>query len=52
IRGRWPDIAILVLSQYVEERYASDLLSTNTSSVGYLLKDRPSAAAAAGSRPA
>ncbi len=27
-------------SQYVEERYAADLLSANTSSVGYLLKDR------------
>jgi DNA-binding NarL/FixJ family response regulator len=40
IRGRWPEIAILVLSQYVEERYAADLLSANTSSVGYLLKDR------------
>jgi DNA-binding NarL/FixJ family response regulator len=40
IRGRWPDIAILVLSQYVEERYAADLLSTNTTGVGYLLKDR------------
>ena len=40
IRGRWPGIAILVLSQYVEERYAADLLSTNTSSVGSLLKDR------------
>jgi len=40
IRGRWPGIAILVLSQYVEERYAADLLSTNTTSVGYLLKDR------------
>jgi DNA-binding NarL/FixJ family response regulator len=40
IRGRWPGIAVLVLSQYVEERYAADLLSTNTSSVGYLLKDR------------
>ncbi len=40
IRGQWPDIAILVLSQYVEERYAADLLSANTSSVGYLLKDR------------
>src|SRR6201985_852596 len=40
IRGRWPDIAILVLSQYVEERYAADLLATNTTSVGYLLKDR------------
>ena len=40
IRSRWPGIAILVLSQYVEERYAADLLSANTSSVGYLLKDR------------
>jgi DNA-binding NarL/FixJ family response regulator len=40
IRGRWPDIAILVLSQYVEERYAADLLSANTRGVGYLLKDR------------
>lgn len=40
IRERWPATAILVLSQYVEERYAADLLSTNTSSVGYLLKDR------------
>jgi DNA-binding NarL/FixJ family response regulator len=40
IRHQWPDIAILVLSQYVEERYAADLLSANTSSVGYLLKDR------------
>ena len=40
IRGQWPRIAILVLSQYVEERYAADLLSANTSSVGYLLKDR------------
>ncbi|GAA2383152.1 DNA-binding response regulator [Catellatospora methionotrophica] len=32
--------AVLVLSQYVEERYASELLSKGTSSVGYLLKDR------------
>jgi len=40
IRGRWPDIAILVLSQYVEERYAAELLSANTRGVGYLLKDR------------
>ena len=40
IRGQWPDIAILVLSQYVEERYAADLLSANTHGVGYLLKDR------------
>jgi len=40
IRRQWPDIAILVLSQYVEERYAADLLSANTRGVGYLLKDR------------
>lgn len=29
-----------MLSQYVEERYAADLLATNTSGVGYLLKQR------------
>jgi DNA-binding NarL/FixJ family response regulator len=40
IRSQWPGIAIVVLSQYVEERYAADLLSANTSGVGYLLKDR------------
>jgi DNA-binding NarL/FixJ family response regulator len=40
IRRQWPDMAVLVLSQYVEERYATDLLAANTSSVGYLLKDR------------
>jgi DNA-binding NarL/FixJ family response regulator len=40
IRERWPSVAILVLSQYVEERYATDLLANDTSSVGYLLKDR------------
>jgi DNA-binding NarL/FixJ family response regulator len=40
IRRLYPDVAVLVLSQYVEERYASDLLSTLTSAVGYLLKDR------------
>jgi DNA-binding NarL/FixJ family response regulator len=40
IKRQWPEVAVLVLSQYVEERYAADLLSANTSSVGYLLKDR------------
>lgn len=40
VRERWPDIAILVLSQYVEERYATELLASDTSSIGYLLKDR------------
>ena len=40
IRSEWPDVAVLVLSQYVEERYAADLLSANTHGIGYLLKDR------------
>lgn len=40
IRHQHPTVAILVLSQYVEERYATDLLSAQTSGVGYLLKDR------------
>ena len=40
IRSQWPEIAVLVLSQYVEERYAADLLSSHTHGVGYLLKDR------------
>jgi len=40
VRERWPGIAILVLSQYVEERYATELLASDTSSIGYLLKDR------------
>jgi DNA-binding NarL/FixJ family response regulator len=40
IRRRWPDVALVVLSQYVEERYATDLLATENRSVGYLLKDR------------
>lgn len=40
IRADWPDTAVLVLSQYVEERYATDLLAGNTERVGYLLKDR------------
>lgn len=40
IRARWPGIGILVLSQYVEERYASELLAASASAVGYLLKDR------------
>ncbi|WP_329564035.1 response regulator transcription factor [Kitasatospora sp. NBC_01266] len=40
IRRQWPQIAMLLLSQYVEERYAADLLSSNTSGVGYLLKER------------
>ncbi|BBG01272.1 LuxR family two component transcriptional regulator [Pseudonocardia autotrophica] len=41
IRSRYPDIGILVLSQYVEESYATDLLEAG-GGVGYLLKDRVS----------
>jgi DNA-binding NarL/FixJ family response regulator len=40
IRQRWPSVAVLVLSQYVEERYATELLAGDTRGVGYLLKDR------------
>ena len=40
IRRRWPDVAILVLSQYVEEQYASELLADDRGGLGYLLKDR------------
>ncbi|HEX9122406.1 MAG TPA: response regulator transcription factor [Actinomycetota bacterium] len=40
IRSKWPGTPVLVLSQYVEERYATELLSGDTTGVGYLLKDR------------
>ena len=40
VRERWPEVAILVLSQYVEETYASELLADDTAGLGYLLKDR------------
>lgn len=40
IRANWPEVGILVLSQYVEERYATELLAKNTDGLGYLLKDR------------
>jgi len=39
-RRRDPDAAVLILSQYVEERYAADLLSSGARGIGYLLKDR------------
>ena len=35
-----PGLPVLVLSQYVEEQYASDLLAGGTGGVGYLLKER------------
>jgi DNA-binding NarL/FixJ family response regulator len=40
VRDRVPGTAILVLSQYVEERYATELLAGDSSAVGYLLKQR------------
>ncbi|OYO08935.1 DNA-binding response regulator [Enemella evansiae] len=40
IRQNWPQVAILVLSQHIERKYAATLLSGDVSGVGYLLKDR------------
>src|SRR3954447_26368981 len=40
IRADHPGVGVLVLSQYVEEAYALDLLSESTERTGYLLKDR------------
>jgi DNA-binding NarL/FixJ family response regulator len=40
IRRRHPNVAVLVLSQYVEQYYASELLAGDSARVGYLLKDR------------
>jgi DNA-binding NarL/FixJ family response regulator len=40
LRRDHPEVGVLVLSQYVEERYATELLAGSTSGVGYLLKDR------------
>lgn len=40
VRARYPQLPLLVLSQYVEERYASELIATQSGSLGYLLKDR------------
>jgi DNA-binding NarL/FixJ family response regulator len=40
LRARRPDLPVLVLSQYVEQTYAAELLEAGGSGVGYLLKDR------------
>ena len=40
IRDELPDVAVLVLSQYIEEEYAANLLAGGSEGVGYLLKDR------------
>ncbi|HLK01365.1 MAG TPA: response regulator transcription factor [Streptosporangiaceae bacterium] len=40
VRDQWPSVGVLVLSQWVEERYATELISGGARGVGYLLKDR------------
>jgi DNA-binding NarL/FixJ family response regulator len=40
IRLRQPDVGVLVLSQFLEDRYALDLVGDRAQGVGYLLKDR------------
>jgi DNA-binding NarL/FixJ family response regulator len=40
LRRRHPGLPVLVLSQYIGQAYAAELLETATSAVGYLLKDR------------
>jgi DNA-binding NarL/FixJ family response regulator len=40
IRERWPETGVLVLSQFVEEAYAVELLAGDAGGIGYLLKDR------------
>jgi DNA-binding NarL/FixJ family response regulator len=40
IRDRQPETGVLVLSQYIEEGYALDLITQGGGGVGYLLKDR------------
>ena len=40
IRSELPEVGILLLSQYVEDRYFNELVSGGAEGVGYLLKDR------------
>ena len=40
IRATQPDVGVLVLSQFLEDRYALDLVGDRAGGVGYLLKDR------------
>jgi DNA-binding NarL/FixJ family response regulator len=40
IRDELPEVGILLLSQYVEDRYLGQLLAGGAEGVGYLLKDR------------
>jgi DNA-binding NarL/FixJ family response regulator len=40
LRRQFPDLGVLVFSQYIETRYAAELLADRSDGVGYLLKDR------------
>jgi DNA-binding NarL/FixJ family response regulator len=40
LRRRFPALAVLLFSQYIETRYAAELLAERSDGVGYLLKDR------------
>jgi DNA-binding NarL/FixJ family response regulator len=40
LRARYPELALMALSQYVEPTYAAELLDDGGAGVGYLLKDR------------
>ena len=40
LRSLHPDLPVLVLSQYVEQRYASELFARGARGLGYVLKDR------------
>ena len=40
IRAEFPETGVVVLSQYVEEQYAFELLSDGVAGLGYLLKER------------
>ncbi|GAA4716856.1 response regulator transcription factor [Isoptericola chiayiensis] len=40
LRSLYPDLPVLVLSQYVEQRYAAELFAHGSRAVGYVLKDR------------
>ncbi|MGZ4352254.1 MAG: response regulator transcription factor [Gaiellaceae bacterium] len=42
IRARWPQVGIIVLSQYLQPSYAFELLESGAEGIGYLLKDRVS----------
>jgi DNA-binding NarL/FixJ family response regulator len=42
IRDRWPQVAVLVLSEHVESTYALELFADGTDGLGYLLKQRVS----------